>query len=257
MRTLAGISISMAAALALQGCMVSKSKYEMAMAEAESARTELERIRSQKTALDQQVKSLKDLNSKLSGDAELVSAELQRVKESREKERSGVEGRVKELEQKVKDVVGQNRSLRQEYEDLKHHNEALKSTVARYQKELKERPKGAATPAVVPTTPAGPKASLSGPAGNESVAMPAAPQPPSAIPAPSAVAQPKPSAGLTPVNINTASANDMVLFLGMSREVADKVISNRPYKLKGELVAKNIMPKTSFDMIKDRITTSQ
>ncbi len=256
MRTLTGIAVTVAAALALQGCMVSKSKYEMAMAEAESARTELERIRSQKTALDQQVKSLKDLNSKLSGDAELVSAELQRVKESREKERGGIEGRVKELEQKVKDVVGQNRSLRQEYEDLKHHNEALKSTVARYQKELKERPKGAATTAVVPG-PASPKASLTPPSGHEIGSLPTAPQPPSAVPAPQAGAAPKAPAGLSPVNINTASANDMVLFLGMSREVADKVITNRPYKLKGELVAKNIMPKTSFDLIKDRITTSQ
>ena len=256
MRTLTGIAVTMTAALALQGCMVSKSKYEMAMAEAESARTELERIRSQKTALDQQVKSLKDLNSKLSGDAELVSAELQRVKESREKERGGIEGRVKELEQKVKDVVGQNRSLRQEYEDLKHHNEALKSTVARYQKELKERPKGAVTPAAVPT-PGAPKAALTPPSGHEIGALPTAPQPPSPVPATQAGAAPKAPAGLSPVNINTASANDMVLFLGMSREVADKVINNRPYKLKGELVAKNIMPKTSFDLIKDRITTSQ
>lgn len=252
MRTLTGITVTVAAALALQGCLVSKSKYEMAMAEAESARTELERIRSQKTALDQQVKSLKDLNSKLSGDAELVSAELQRVKESREKERAGVEGRVKELEQKIKDVVGQNRSLRQEYEDLKHHNEALKSTVARYQKELKERPKVTAALA-----PAAPRASLGAPSSPTVGALPAVPQPPASVPAPPAAAQPKPPAGVTPVNINTASANDMVLFLGMSREVADKVISNRPYKLKGELVAKNIMPKTSFDLIKDRITTSQ
>jgi DNA uptake protein ComE-like DNA-binding protein len=253
---LTGITVTVAAALALQGCVVSKSKYEMAMAEAESARTELERIRSQKAALDQQVKSLKDLNSKLSGDAELVSAELQRVKESREKERTGVEGRVKELEQKVKEVVGQNRSLRQEYEDMKHHNEALKSTVARYQKELKERPKGTAAPAATPT-PGAPRASLSVPPSPSAGALPPVPQPPASVPTPPTAALPKAPAGVTAVNINTASANDMVLFLGMSREVAEKVISNRPYKLKGELVAKNIMPKTSFDLIKDRITTSQ
>jgi DNA uptake protein ComE-like DNA-binding protein len=253
MRTFAGLTVALAAALALQGCVVSKSTYEAAMAESESAKTELERIRSQKTALDQQVRSLKDLNGKLSGDAELVSAELQRVKESREKERTGVEGRVKELEQKVKDVVGQNRSLRQEYEDMKHHNEALKSTVARYQKELKERPR---TAAAVPT-PGAPRASLGVPPVPGAGVAPAVPQPPVPAPLAPAVAQPKPPAGLTPVNINTASANDMVLFLGMSRDVADKVIGNRPYKLKGELVAKNIMPKTTFDLIKDRITTSQ
>lgn len=70
-----------------------------------------------------------------------------------------------------------------------------------------------------------------------------------AAPAPTA-----PAAGGTPVNINTASANDMVLFLGFSKDVAERVIANRPYRIKGEMVAKNVVPKTTFDAIKDRIT---
>jgi hypothetical protein len=48
----------------------------------------------------------------------------------------------------------------------------------------------------------------------------------------------------------------LVLTLGLSREVAENVVSNRPYRLRGELVAKNVIPKATFDEIKDRITAS-
>ena len=54
-----------------------------------------------------------------------------------------------------------------------------------------------------------------------------------------------------------ASANDMVLFLGLTKEVADKVVKNRPYRIKGELVAKNVVPKVTFDAIRDRISVAQ
>jgi hypothetical protein len=38
--------------------------------------------------------------------------------------------------------------------------------------------------------------------------------------------------------------------------MADRIVNNRPYKVKGELVAKNLVPKETFDMIKDRISVS-
>jgi tol-pal system protein YbgF len=56
------------------------------------------------------------------------------------------------------------------------------------------------------------------------------------------------------LNVNTASASDMILVLGLSREVSDRIIANRPYRVKGELVAKNVLSKEAFDFIKDRIT---
>jgi DNA uptake protein ComE-like DNA-binding protein len=58
------------------------------------------------------------------------------------------------------------------------------------------------------------------------------------------------------MNVNKASASDMVLVLGLTKDMADRVVSNRPYRVKGELVAKNVVPKETFDMIKDRITVS-
>ena len=61
---------------------------------------------------------------------------------------------------------------------------------------------------------------------------------------------------LSPVNINTASANDLVLFLGLTKNMAEKVVGNRPYRLRGELVAKKVVPKATFDVIKDRITAA-
>jgi DNA uptake protein ComE-like DNA-binding protein len=58
------------------------------------------------------------------------------------------------------------------------------------------------------------------------------------------------------MNVNRASSSEMVLLLGLPKDVADRIVSNRPYKVKGELVAKNVVPKETFDMIKDRISVS-
>lgn len=249
------IALVLAAAMVMSGCVVTRSKYMEAVAEAEAAKADLEKVRAQKSALEQQVKSLKDANSKLSADTEFVSAELQRIKDSREKERASVETRVKELEQKLKELSATNRSLRQEYEDVKKHNESLKATVARYQKELKERERSVA----VPTPPALPRPPAVSPPSQSAARPKASEKGPSEQPAASrepAMPSP-PQAGLAPVNINTASASDLVLFLGLSKEEADRVIANRPYRVKGELVAKNVLPKATFDGLKERITVAQ
>jgi outer membrane murein-binding lipoprotein Lpp len=150
MKTYAMMAV-IVSALMVAGC-VSKDKYVAATAEADSIKADLEKARAQKNALDQQMKSLKDANAKLTADSEFMSAELQRIKDSRDKERSNIDTRTKELEQKLKEMTAHQRMLKQEYEDVKKHNETLKSTVARYQKELKERERSISlpTPPVVP-----------------------------------------------------------------------------------------------------------
>ncbi|HEY6972829.1 MAG TPA: helix-hairpin-helix domain-containing protein, partial [Nitrospiraceae bacterium] len=65
-----------------------------------------------------------------------------------------------------------------------------------------------------------------------------------------------PSGLSSSVNLNRASASDMVLALGLSKDMADRIVANRPYRVKGELVAKNVVPKETFDMIKDRISVN-
>lgn len=248
MKTYAMMAV-MACVLTVAGC-VSKDKYVAATAEVDSIKADLEKARAQKSALDQQVKSLKDANAKLTADSEFMAAELQRIKDSRDKERSNIDTRTKDLEQKLKEMSAHQRMLKQEYEDVKKHNETLKSTVARYQKELKERERSISLP-----TPSGqPKspdmAPLPSPKAEPAPSLPKAPT--SAVPPPAA-----PSAGVAPVNINTASPSDLVLFLGLTKDMAERVVANRPYKIKGELVAKNIMPKATFDLLKDRITVAQ
>src|SRR6185295_11142801 len=151
------VAIMMIAAVSMVGC-VSQKKYEEAMTDAESYRSELALARAQKNALEQQVKTLKDLNVKFGNEAQAARDELERIQYGRDKERGSTEGRTKELEERVKQLAAQNRSLRQEYEDTKRHNETLKSLVARYQKELKDQSRGggsALAPTMPPATPPG------------------------------------------------------------------------------------------------------
>jgi DNA uptake protein ComE-like DNA-binding protein len=227
MATVVVISAAMAV-----GC-VSDQKYQEALSEADVAKTELATTRAQKSALEQQVKTLKELNVKFSNDAQAAHDELERIQHGRDKERGSIEVRTKELEDRVKQLAAQNRAVRAEYEDVKRHNETLKSLVARYQKELKERSQSV-TGTLTPST--------TSPASTPAIAPPA-------MSAPS-------GASSSPVNVNRATASDMVLALGLSKDMADRIVTNRPYRVKGELVAKNVVPKETFDMIKDRISVN-
>lgn len=223
------LSVLVVVAMMTSGCVVSNKKYQDALAEADSAKMELEKTRQQKNAMEQQVKTLKELNVKFGGEAQAARDELQRIEHGRDKERGAIDTRTKELEDKVKALSSQNRNMRAEYEDVKRHNETLKSLVARYQKELKDRSHstvGSVTPSSLPPLP-GATATAAAPAA-ASAAM----------------------------NVNKASASDMVLFLGLKKDEADRIVTNRPYRVKGELVAKNVVPKETFDMIKDRISVS-
>jgi DNA uptake protein ComE-like DNA-binding protein len=204
------------------------------VAEGDAAKTELATTRAQKSALEQQVKTLKELNVKFGNEAQAAHDELERIQHGRDKERGSIEARTKELEDRVKQLSAQNRAVRAEYEDAKRHNETLKSLVARYQKELKERSVGGT---LAPSTPA--------------PGLQPAPVP---VPGPPMTAAPPASPGL--MNVNKASAGDMVLVLGITKDMADRIVMNRPYKVKGELVAKNVVPKETFDMIRERISVS-
>lgn len=232
--------VALIGALALAGC-VSERKYQEALTETETAKTELATTRAQKSALEQQVKTLKDLNVKFVNEAQAAHDELERIQYGRDKERGSAEGRTKELEDRIKQLAAQNRTLRQEYEDTKRHNETLKSLVARYQKELKDQSRSSGGSLAPPTTPAPAPV----PAPSAQVPVPSTPRPPVGSQPPSAV-----------MNVNRASSSEMVLLLGLSKDMADRIVSNRPYKVKGELVAKNVVPKETFDMIKDRISVS-
>ena len=219
-------AIVLVGAVLTTGC-VSNKKYQEALAEADSAKMELEKARQQKGAMDQQVRTLKELNVKFGNEAQAARDELQRIEHGRDTERGTIEGKTKELEEKVKALSAQNRNVKQEYQDVKRHNDTLKSLVARYQKELKDRSGSSSSAATVSPN------QLSAGAG-----------------------QAAPAAASAAMNINKVSANDMILFLGLKQDEADRIVTNRPYRVKGELVAKNVVPKETFDLIKDRISVS-
>lgn len=221
-------AILLVGAVLTTGC-VSNKKYQDALAEADNVKMELEKTRQQKSAMEQQVRTLKELNVKFGNEAQVVRDELQRIEHGRDAERGTIEGRTKELEDKVKALSAQNKNVRQEYQDVKRHNDSLKSLVARYQKELKDRSHAGAPAQSATLTPSQ---------------------------APSGAATGSPAAASAAMNINKVSASDMILFLGLKQDEADRIVSNRPYRVKGELVAKNVVPKETFDLIKDRISVS-
>lgn len=217
------IVVVLVGAVLATGC-VSNKKYQAALTEADNAKMELEKARQQKSAMEQQVRTLKELNVKFGNEAQAVRDELQRIEHGRDTERGAIEGRTKELEEKVKALSAQNRNVKQEYQDVKRNNDTLKSLVARYQKELKDR-------------------SHTGTAGAATLT-------------PNQLSPGTVQATSAAMNINKVSANDMVLFLGLKQDEAERIVGNRPYRVKGELVAKNVVPKETFDLIKDRISVT-
>jgi competence protein ComEA len=58
----------------------------------------------------------------------------------------------------------------------------------------------------------------------------------------------------TPLDLNSASKEQLVGLPGMTSTVADRVIAGRPYAEPGELVTRRIVPKAEYDKIADRVT---
>ncbi len=235
--------VVMAMILVLPGCVVSKDKYEAAVSDMESAKAELEKMRMHRDALEQQMKTLKSSNEAVSTDLEMMTAEVQRIKEGRKGEQALIENRKKELARKQQQMLAKTKRLAKKYQKVKSQNKALKDTVVRYQKELKANRE---KKMVAVASPAKTK---------KTIGKPAQPKVKSAPPKSVKPSVPKKTVQL--VNINKASANDMILFLGLTKEVAADVVAKRPYRLRGELVARQVLPKATFDVIKDRITAAR
>lgn len=136
------VTVALILAVAAGGC-VSKDTYNAALRESEDVKTDLDRERTQTKALEQHVKNLQEQSGKLSQEAQLAAAEVQRLKESASGTR-GIDGRIKELDVKLKEMAGQNHHLIAQTEDLKKRNKALEAQVARAQHELKDQSRAAA-----------------------------------------------------------------------------------------------------------------
>jgi DNA uptake protein ComE-like DNA-binding protein len=57
-----------------------------------------------------------------------------------------------------------------------------------------------------------------------------------------------------PLDINTASKEQLLSLPGMSNEGADRIIAGRPYSSASELVSRRAVSQTEYDRIKDQVT---
>ncbi len=243
-----GVILLCGAGLFLGGCVVSKGKYETAVMDREAMKTELEKSRMWHATLKQENERLQAENGKAALDLEMLSAEIQQIKEGQKSERDLLATREAELQQARESMAGKLQKIQRVFQKLQSENRTLRDAVRRYQKELEEARKTR-----VKSTMPVPKTVKPTHPGSE--AKPVAVKKPSSQPVPPPVAVPFKEA-VSPVNINTTSANDLALFLGLSKELADKVVLNRPYRLRGELISKQVVPQPTFDVIKDRITAA-
>ena len=59
------------------------------------------------------------------------------------------------------------------------------------------------------------------------------------------------------LDLNSASEADLKTLTGIGDAYAKKIVENRPYRRKDELVGKSIIPKATYDKIKDDIIARQ
>lgn len=64
------------------------------------------------------------------------------------------------------------------------------------------------------------------------------------------------SAGLTTLDLNNAPV-EAFSALGLSSESADRILENRPYRSKLELIERFVIPRADYELIKSRISIEQ
>ena len=74
-------------------------------------------------------------------------------------------------------------------------------------------------------------------------------------PAPPAAAKAEKKGQL--IDINSASKQELMTLPGIGDAYSQKIIDNRPYRGKNDLVRKNLIPQATYDKISDQIIAKQ
>lgn len=75
-----------------------------------------------------------------------------------------------------------------------------------------------------------------------------------------AAAGDKPAATLAPaplMDINSATAAELMSLPGIGEAYSKKIVENRPYRAKDDLVKRNLIPQATYDKIKDLVIAKQ
>jgi competence protein ComEA len=69
-------------------------------------------------------------------------------------------------------------------------------------------------------------------------------------------AAPAAAASAAPLDINTATPDQLKAFNGIGDAYAKRIIDGRPYTAKNQLVTRGILPQATYNKIKDQIIAS-
>lgn len=57
-----------------------------------------------------------------------------------------------------------------------------------------------------------------------------------------------------PMNLNTASSNDLQTLPGLDADTADRIVANRPYRTTQDLLRRHLVSKVQYGKFQDQVT---